>query len=353
MGADRVEIMGIPTDRLGEWFESVGERRFRAKQVAKWIYDKEVFDFERMTDLPKPLRAFLAEHAKISLPEVVEVARADDGAAKFLFELDDGKKTEAVYIPDPSRDRHTVCLSCQVGCRWGCRFCATGRLGFMRNLSSTEIIGQLFHLRSYIRLGGHKLSNVVFMGMGEPLDNTEAVLDAIKVILSDYGFGLGHRRVLVSTAGIPEGIRALMESGLKPKLAISLNAPNNELRSRIMPINERYPIESWIGLVEEYANYCRRWVTFEYVLFDGVNDSLTHADELVRLIKDLPAKVNLIPYNEVEGAEFSPPDERKVLRFQSYLLSNGIVATIRKSKGGDVCGACGQLAGKAVMQERG
>ncbi len=347
---EKKELFGIPPDELGHFFESIGEKRFRAKQICKWIYSHDVFDPMAMTDLPMALRDWLSENAKFTLPEVVELAKSEDGAVKFLLKLSDGELVETVYIPNPEQKRHTVCLSSQIGCKFGCRFCATGMMGFRRNLSSTEIVGQLYIARNYIRDTGNQLTNVVFMGMGEPLDNLDEVLRAIKVMLSGVGFGLGHRRILISTIGIPDGIEKIIGSGLKPKLAISLNAPDDQLRARLMPATKKYPISSWLPLVPKYAEYSRRWVTFEYVMFDGINDSLIHANELVKLIKGLPAKVNLIPYNEVDGVDLKPPDRRMVLRFQSYLLANGIVATIRYSKGKDISGACGQLAAKSVMK---
>jgi len=348
----KFESIGIPPKKLATQFEKLGERRFRAKQVMKWIYSRNILDFEQMTDLPTELRLWLTENGKITLPETVEVARSNDGSAKFLFRLDDGKLVESVYIPDKNRDRNTICVSSQVGCKFDCAFCATGKMGFSRNLSSTEIIGQIYIVRQYIAQGGKNLTNIVFMGMGEPLDNLDAVVDSIEVLNVDVGFGIGHRKILVSTVGIPEQIEKLMNSDIKPKLAISLNAPNNRLRSKIMPINKKYPIENLFPLVQKYFKYSKRWVTFEYVMFAGINDSLKFADELVRLIKDLPIKVNLIPFNEIDGFDFKRPDDRIVMRFQSYLLANSLVVTIRQSKGRKIAGACGQLAGKEVLNSR-
>jgi len=345
----KIELMGIPPEELGKKFEDIGEKKFRSKQICKWIYEHEMFDFSQMTDLPKSMRDWLADNAVITLPEAVEVARSGDGSAKFLFKLDDDALIETVYIPEP--DRNTVCLSVQVGCKFDCAFCATAKMGFLRNLTSTEIIGQLYSVRQYIKQGGNDLTNVVFMGMGEPMDNLSSVLDSIKVMLSDVGFGLGHRRILISTAGIPGGIKKLMESNLKPKLAISLNASNNETRDTLMPINKKYPIQKLIEYVPKYANYSKRWVTFEYVMIDDINDSLVHANELVKLIKGLPAKVNLIPFNDSNDFDYKRPQDRIVKRFQSYLLANSIVATIRHSKGGDINAACGQLAARVVMNE--
>jgi len=350
---EKFELFGIPVEKLAEKFSEIGDKPFRAKQACKWIYAHGLFDFQQMTDMPKKLRDWLGENAVISLPELVEIARADDASSKFLFELDDGNLVEAVHIPDIERAKQTVCLSSQVGCKLGCAFCATGQMGFVRNLSSTEIVGQLYHLCDYVRQGGNEITNIVFMGMGEPLDNLPDVLDSIRVMLSDVGFGIGHRKVLISTVGIPEGIREIMGTGLRPKIAISLNAPDNELRSRLMPVNKKYPIESWLPLIPEYAQYSRRWVTFEYVLLDGINDSLECAEKLRRLMQGLPVKVNLIPFNNIverreNAKEFERPDMRTVLRFQSYLLTNGIVATIRISRGSSIFGACGQLAGRRL-----
>jgi len=347
---DGIELFGVPHEELEDFFESIGERRFRARQVCKWIYGRGEFDFSKMTDLPAELRKKLSEISRITLLDAVEVARAEDGSAKFLFSDDENRFFEAVYIPDERKNKHTVCLSSQVGCKFGCKFCATGKMGFLKNLTSTEIIGQLHYVREYIRQGGNDLTNVVFMGMGEPCDNIDAVLDAISVIVSQFGFGLGHRRVLVSTVGIPEGIEAIMKSGLRPKLAISLNAPDQRKREKIMPVAKKYLIDELMKIVPEYARYSKRWVTFEYVMFRDFNDSLEDARELLCLIKNLPAKVNLIPFNPVAGVEFYPPDDRIVLRFQSYLLANSVVATIRRSKGRDVSGACGQLAGKYSLR---
>ena len=341
--ASKIELFGVPPDALAQTLAAFCPQKFRAKQICKWIYGKGAFDFNEMTDLPKELRDKLADSAMISLPETIEEMRADDGAAKFLFQLSDGLKIESVYIPDAARGKHTICLSTQVGCKFACKFCATGAIGFKRNLTSTEIVGQLYIAREYARHGGNEITNVVFMGMGEPLDNLDAALDAIKVMLSDVGFNLGHRKILISTIGFADGINKIMASGLRPKLAISLNAPDNELRAELMPATRKFPIESWLALVPEYAKHSKRYVTFEYVLLRDVNDSLEHANALVKLMKSLPAKINLIPYNRVAGSPFASPDNRIVLRFQSYLLANGITATIRQSKGGAIAGACGQL----------
>ncbi len=347
---EKKELMGIPPEELGELLVALGHKKFRGKQISKWLYSNSIHDPEKMTDIPRTLRTWLKENCRITLPEIIEVARSDDGATKFLMQLEDNELTETVYIPDLENDRNTACISTQVGCRFKCAFCATGTLDFHRNLSSTEIIGQLYLTRDYIRESGVELTNIVIMGMGEPLDNLEQVIRALKVMLSDTGFGIGHRRVLISTIGIPDGIKTLMQTGLKPKLAISLNAADDKLRTKLMPINKRYPIASWINLTDEYAKYSHRWVTFEYVMIENVNDSLIHADQVVKLIKGRPAKVNLINLNTVDGLPFKPTSKKNMLRFQSYLLSNSIVATIRKSKGQDVSGACGQLAAKSVMK---
>jgi 23S rRNA (adenine2503-C2)-methyltransferase len=346
MDESKYELIGVSLKNLEKFFVGTGEKPFRAKQISKWIYSANMFDFAQMTDIPTPLRFELAEIASVTLPATTQTFASDDGATKFLFELTDGTPIETVYIPDPEAEKNTVCVSSQAGCKFGCTFCATGKSGFTRNLTSSEIVGQLFAVRDYISTGGKNLTNVVFMGMGEPLDNLDAVIESIRVFVSEYGFGLGHRRILISTVGVPDGIARLLDCDLRPKLAVSLNAPNDELRSQLMPANVKYPIASWIGLVKKYAEHSKRWVTFEYALIAGVNDSLEHATQLFKLIRNLPCKVNLIPLNKIDNCKFDTPDQKIVERFQSFLLSNGIVATIRRSKGGSVGGACGQLAAK-------
>ncbi len=340
----KIELLGIPPDKLGARFELHGERAFRAKQICKWLYSRNITDFNSMTDLPTTFREFLRENALFSLPQVIAVVQDDDGTAKFLFELVDGKRVEAVFIPDDEREKNTICVSSQVGCAMGCTICATGAMGFTRNLSSTEIIGQVVEVKRFLESSGRQLTNVVFMGMGEPLANLDSVCDAIRVLLSDYCFGLGHRKILISTVGLIEGIDALIATELKPKLAISLSAPTDELRAKIMPTAKKYSIEELCKAAVRYAEHNRRWVTFEYVLIDGFNDDIECAKKLTELIKDLPVKVNLIPLNPIYNSTFVPAPNRIILRFQAFLLANAITATVRFSKGSSLQGACGQLA---------
>ena len=340
MDFERVELLGLTRSRLEGYFAGMGERSFRAKQILKWIYRSGLRDFEPMTDLPIPLRIRLAEKTRIGRPEIIAAEKSSDGATKLVLELEDGLSVEAVHIP--SGDRETACLSTQAGCALGCSFCATGSMGLQRNLTPAEIIGQFMVLEEKLEV---ELTNVVFMGMGEPLLNLDAVIDAIKILTDDCAFGMGHRRIIVSTVGIPDKIDLLLETGLKPKLAISLNAPNEELRRKLMPkATELANIDEILESASRYARDTARWFTAEYVLLKGINDSLLMADELAELLSPLPCKVNLIPYNPVEGARFSRPGEETITRFQGYLLAAGITATVRESAGNSVSAACGQLA---------
>jgi len=337
---ERKDILGSTRVELEDYFAALGEKPFRAKQILKWIYRRRLRDFEPMTDMPLPLRAKLAETAKIGRLRIADRASSPDGATKLLFELHDGMKIEAVHIP--TDDRETACLSTQVGCGLGCRFCATAKMGFIRNLTPGEIVGQFIGLEETL---GVSLSNVVFMGMGEPLLNLQSVLSAINILTDDCAFGLGHRRIIVSTIGIPDKIEELLESGLKPKLAISLNAPDDELRAEIMPEASKIAsISEILETASRFATETARWFTVEYVLLGGVNDTLDYADRLAELVLPLPCKVNLIRYNPIRGLQFKSPLEEAVTKFQAYLLSAGVTATLRQSRGQSISAACGQLA---------
>ncbi|HHS51039.1 MAG TPA: 23S rRNA (adenine(2503)-C(2))-methyltransferase RlmN [candidate division Zixibacteria bacterium] len=336
----RLDLLGLPREELEKMFFGIGERPFRAKQILKWIYRHRFRDFEPMTDMPIPLRVRLAEDCSIGRLKVADKAASPDGATKLAFALDDGAIVEAVHIP--AEGRHTACLSTQVGCALGCKFCATGAMGFVRNLTSREIVGQLLGVEEEL---GIELTNVVLMGMGEPLMNFEAVSWALDLFSDDNALALGHRRTTLSTVGIPAKIDELLESGLKPKLAISLNAPNDKLRAQIMP--EAVKIASIAEILDSasrYATATARWFTVEYVLLGGVNDSITHADALAELLIERPCKVNLIKYNPVEGKEFHAPKDADVENFLGYLCSAGLTATLRQSKGAGISAACGQLA---------
>jgi len=335
----RKDLVGMTRRELEDYFRSLVEKPYRAKQILKWIYQSRLSDFEPMTDMPIPLRAKLSEHAKMGRLEIAKKVTDPDGASKLLYRLNDGHHIEAVHIPAESRE--TVCLSTQVGCSLGCAFCATGSMGFMRNLNSNEIIGQLVGIEEEL---GITITNVVFMGMGEPLLNLPEVIKALELFADDCAFGIGHRRVTVSTVGIPKKIDELLGTGLKLRLAVSLNAPNNDLRHKLMPkAAEIAPIGRILRSASEFAIQTGRWFTVEYVLIKDVNDGLERADKLAELLLDLPCKVNLIEYNQIPGLPFKSPGQDAVLKFQSYLLAAGITATLRESKGRKISGACGML----------
>jgi len=337
----KVNLKGLPQQELEKFFVSLGEKPFRARQVMKWIYGKNETDFNRMTDLSVPLRSKLSEVAVIKSIKLVERLKSKDDSEKFVFELEDGERIESVFIP--TKERQTLCISTQAGCPMGCLFCATGKIEYKRNLTAFEIIDQLIQVGVFTGMHGY-ISNVVFMGMGEPLLNLPAVVDAIRIMLSDFGFKMGARKITVSTCGLPEKIRELADTGLRVKLAISLNAPTDAIRKRLMPATAK--VEDIISAAKYYAEKTGRWVTFEYVLISGVNDKIEHAKKLKELIEGVPAKVNLIPYNPIPGVQFKPPDTKTILRFQAYLFENHITAIIRESRGQDILGACGQLGQK-------
>jgi 23S rRNA (adenine2503-C2)-methyltransferase len=335
------EIFGMLPDEMELFISSLGERPFRARQLAKWIYKKGVTDIERMTDLSAPFRLLLSHHARITLPTVRGMTSAADGTVKFLLGLSDGTCIESVIIPD--EERTTLCVSSQAGCALGCAFCVTGSLGFTRNLTSGEIVGQVLAAQNYLREHGEALTNIVFMGMGEPLLNYEQVSRALAIILSDWGLSFSWRHVTVSTAGIPEGIARLGREVLV-NLAVSLNAPDDLTRDRIMPVNRKYPLDVLMAALRAYPLKRGRRITLEYVLLKGINDTDDHARDLAQLVKGIPIKINLIPFNAFTDAPFLRPDDSRVLAFQEILISAHLNAIIRKSKGGEIAAACGQLA---------
>ena len=335
----RKDLVGLTKEDFEAYFGEIGEPKFRAKQILKWIYRFRVRDFEPMTNIPIPLRSKLAECCSIGRLKIAESLKSSDGATKFVISLDDGERIEAVYIP--SENRHTACISTQVGCELACRFCATGSMGFTRNLDAGEIVGQFLLIEEAL---GIKLTNVVFMGMGEPLLNFDAVIAATEIFSDEYALALGHRRMTISTVGIPKKIDDLLKTGLKPKLAISLNAPDDKLRAKIMPKAAKIAsIADILDAASRYALKTARWFTVEYVLLSGINDSLDHADRLAELLSDMPCKVNLIRYNAVKDSGFKSPRGEDIVYFKGYLSAAGITVTQRSSKGRSVAGACGQL----------
>lgn len=342
----RQNLLDLGAGELDEFCRERGWPLYRARQIRSWVYEKRVFDFERMSNLPAPLRAELSARYPIELPGVVRVQGSCDTTRKYLLRLRDGQMVETVLIPaspalygEPS-DRQTLCVSSQVGCAYGCRFCASGLDGWKRNLTPGEILSQVLLVESR---EGVRVSNVVFMGMGEPFANYENVMAAIGTMNAREGIGLGARHITVSTSGLVDGIRKFAAQPLQLRLAISLHGATDEVRDRIMPINRRYPVARLIEACREYTRQKSQRLTFEYILIAGLNDSAEQAAVLARLAASLGALVNLIPYNSVEGLEWTRPDPGKQEVFWRSLTRAGVKATLRREKGHDISAACGQL----------
>jgi 23S rRNA (adenine2503-C2)-methyltransferase len=347
-----VNLLGLDREGLLAFFAGLGEKPFRAAQVMQWLHQYGVDDFSLMTNLSKALRARLAETAEIRGPSVKLDQLAADGTRKWLFELADGNCIESVFIPEEGRG--TLCISSQVGCTLNCTFCATGAQGFNRDLTAAEIVGQMWQANRL--LGGNNgqenrvITNVVFMGMGEPLLNFDSVLTSIHVLLDDMAYGLSRRRVTVSTAGMVPLIDRLREE-VSVSLAVSLHAPNDELRTEIVPLNKKYPIAELLDACRRYCeNDPHRRVTFEYVMLDGVNDSVTHARQLARLLQDVPSKVNLIPFNPFPHTRYKRSSQQAIDTFRDIMYESGLMTITRKTRGDDIDAACGQLAGQ--IQDR-
>ncbi|MDH4054891.1 MAG: 23S rRNA (adenine(2503)-C(2))-methyltransferase RlmN [Gammaproteobacteria bacterium] len=345
----KVNLLGLSQGDLEQFLLARSEKPFRARQIMQWIYQRDVDDFDDMTDLSKSLRARLKIDAEIVPPPVQERFDARDGCVKWLFSSGSGQAVETVFIPEP--DRGTLCISSQVGCALDCSFCATGAQGFNRNLTSAEIIGQVRHaMRELPRRSNDEpaVSNVVFMGMGEPLANYRNLLPVLELLISDYAYGLSRRRVTVSTSGIVPHIDKLADD-CNVSLAVSLHAPTDELRDQIVPINKLHPIATLLDACWRYAaKRANRFITFEYVMLRGVNDTIQHAEQLAGLLTGKPAKVNLIPFNPFPGTEFNRSSADTIRHFQDKLRQQGLVATTRRTRGDDIDAACGQLAGKVA-----
>ncbi len=342
----KANLMGYQRTALTELMAQLSEPAYRTDQIFKWIHQRRVTDFDQMTDLSKDLRRRLAAAAVIENLSVASDLESSDGTRKWLLQLPDGNCVETVFIPEPSRG--TLCISSQVGCSLTCSFCATGRQGFNRNLTTAEIVSQVWLAISLLQSEEtpRPLSNVVLMGMGEPLLNYAEVVPALRILLDDCAYGLSRRKVTLSTAGVVPGIKRLLED-CPVSLAVSLHAPNNELRAQLVPLNKKYPIEELMEACRLYASFDRRWrVTFEYTMLKGINDSVEHAQQLVRLLDGLPSKVNLIPYNAVEGLVYERSSAAAINQFRAALLKAGIMTITRKTRGDDVDAACGQLVGR-------
>jgi 23S rRNA (adenine2503-C2)-methyltransferase len=342
----RPNLLGLLPAELERLAATLGASPYRGRQLATWVYRKEVFDLQAMTDLPVEFRRRLAEQATLRLPETDRVTLSRDGSRKFVLRLVDGARIQSVLMPD--EDRRTLCISTQVGCGFGCTFCLTGTMGLGRNLTTDEIVAQVLIANAALA-PDQRVSHIVFMGMGEPLANYGATVRAIRV-LTDGKLGLGYspRRVTVSTVGLVRGIEKLAHEDLKVNLAISLHATTDAVRERLMPVNKSWNLEALMTAVRNFPLPPRRRIFFEYVLLDQINAGLEDAHRLVRLLRGIPAKVNLIPFNDWEGSEFRRPPLSTILAFQSVLLDGGITTTVRWSKGEDIGAACGQLKESAL-----
>jgi 23S rRNA (adenine2503-C2)-methyltransferase len=343
----KTNLLGLTRAGLESFVAGMGEKPFRARQLMKWMYRRAAGDFDAMTDLGKDFRRRLAEVAEIRAPEVVVSQRSGDGTRKWLLRLESGQAIEMVFIPEPGRG--TLCISSQVGCTTDCTFCSTAQQGFNRNLDTAEIVGQVWLANrelGYSPDGDRVITNVVFMGMGEPLANYRNVVPAAEIMMDDLGLDLSRRRVTVSTSGlVPQMIRIADETNVA--LAVSLHAPNDELRSELVPINRRHPIAELLDACWHYVEKQNaRSVTFEYVMLDGVNDRPEHARQLAALLRGRPAKVNLIPFNPFPGTQYRRSNEEAIVRFRDLLMKGGVIATIRRTRGDDIDAACGQLVGR-------
>ena len=355
----RVNLLDFDAERLAAWFAGRGEKAFRARQVLRWMHRFGEDDFGKMTDVAKSLRAALAAEAEVRGPVPISDTVAADGTRKWLLDVGGGNAVETVFIPEANRG--TLCVSTQVGCALECAFCSTGRQGFNRNLSTSEIVGQLWHANRMLGAvrqpgvgdsGERVVSNVVLMGMGEPLVNFDSTVAALKLMLDDNAYGLSRRRVTVSTSGIVPAMDRLRET-VPVALAVSLHAPDDNLRDRLVPINRKYPLQDLMAACRRYLeNAPRDFITFEYVLLDGVNDSDAHARALLALVRDIPSKFNLIPFNAFPNSGFRRSTPGRVRRFQEILMAAEVVATVRRTRGDDIDAACGQLAGQVRDKSR-
>lgn len=350
---NKTELLGMDLVEMEAYMLDIGEAGYRAKQIYKWIYQKQIASFYEMSDLPKELRVRLDEKAKISIPRVLKQRVSQDGTRKFLLEMNDKKKVETVIIPH-SQDKnthYTACISTQVGCPVGCGFCATGAAGFQRNLHAYEIVGQVLgsqrELSKRLKRDNEQLiTNVVYMGMGEPLLNYDEMIKSIYIINDHKGINIGQRHITVSTSGHVPGIRKLMLEDLQLTLAISLHACDNKLRNELVPMNRKYPLEILLSTVNDYTQSTNRRVTFEYIMLDDINISQPDAKALIKALRPLLANVNLIPYNEVSGLEYRRPSNAGIEQFYRWLLAGRLNVTLREERGGDIEAACGQLAAR-------
>jgi 23S rRNA (adenine2503-C2)-methyltransferase len=358
VSGERTNLLGLARSELEAFVaERLGAKPFRARQLMKWMYRRGAADFSVMSDLAQDFRAQLAEVAEITVPQIVTQQVSNDGTRKWMLRMDQAQGIETVYIPEP--ERGTLCISSQVGCAMDCSFCSTAQQGFNRNLSVAEIVGQVWLAHRELtgspttrspatqaRADGRNITNIVFMGMGEPLANYRNVVPAMRIFLDDLGYDLSRRRVTLSTSGlVPQIYKLAAECNVA--LAVSLHAPNDELRNELVPINRKHPIAELLAACWHYIDQQNgRSITFEYVMLDGMNDKPEHARQLARLLKGHPAKVNLIPFNTFPGTHYRRSPAAAIVKFRDILNDNGVIATTRRTRGDDIDAACGQLAGR-------
>ena len=342
-------LLGMSLSNMEDFFISIGQKPYRAKQVFQWIHQKGISDFSKMTNLSKELQKTLSGISEIKAPEIVYEKDSKDGTRKWVLNVGEGDLVEMVLIPEGKRA--TLCVSSQVGCAVDCSFCATGKQGFSRNLSQAEIIGQVWVAENSFGLprdhGSKNVTNIVMMGMGEPLLNFEAVTGAMNLMMDDKAYGLSKRKVTLSTSGLVPMIDKLSEV-TDAALTISLHAPNDGLRNELVPINKKYPIKDLLNAVERYVDKCgdQRKTTIEYILINKVNDSLENAKELAKILKNVPSKINLIPFNPFPGSAYKRPSSMRVQAFKKIMQKEGFITTVRTTRGEDIMAACGQLVGK-------
>lgn len=346
---EKINLLNFDRKGLQAFFAEMGEKPFRATQLIKWIYQLGEWDFDRMTNISKSLRTYLKENCCIVAPEIILEQVASDGTRKWVIEMGGGNKVEAVYIPE--ENRATLCVSSQVGCALACTFCSTAQQGFNRNLTTAEIIGQLIAANHRVGEKG-RVTNVVMMGMGEPLLNFDNVVPAMNLMTEDFAFGLSKRRVTISTSGVVPAMYRLQEV-CDISMAVSLHAPTDEVRDILVPINQKYPLKELMAACNKYIEKSPRgFITFEYVMLDGINDSDADARALVKLLKAVPSKLNLIPFNPFPNTDYQCSSRRVIERFRDIVHNAGIVTTIRKTRGEDIDAACGQLVGKVQDKSR-
>lgn len=354
MSESKINLLGLDRKGLQELIAGMGDKPYRVTQLMKWIYHRHVVDFDDMTDLSKAARENLHETCEITLPEVALEKWSSDGTCKWLLQLDTNNAVEAVYIPEPGRS--TLCISSQVGCALDCSFCSTARQGFNRNLSTAEIIGQIYLVNKKLRANpeteGRQITNVVLMGMGEPLLNYKNLIPSLSLMMDDLAFGLSKRKVTVSTSGVVPAMDR-MKDDIDVSLAVSLHAPNDELRNKLVPLNKKYPIKELMAACRRFVSTeQKKHIMFEYVMLAGVNDQPEHARELAKLLKNFPGKVNLIPFNPFPMSGYTCSSEKAIEQFWTILTKAGVLTLKRTTRGEDIDAACGQLAGDLEDKSR-